>query len=130
LCAKNRKPSPIRAASLPPPPIFAPATAHPQGGLCARPQSRSKEELRAIEDRLLIEIKRLEGVVVQQQQALLNVKNDFFKTILAMVMSAVREHAVGAGVMCSLHDRSALPAPSPVPAPSICLHSWVVAGAM
>ena len=48
--------------------------------------------------------------MVQQQQALLNVKNDFFKTILAMVMSAVREHAVGAGVMCSPHDRSALTA--------------------
>ena len=51
-------------------------------------RSRAKEDLRTAEDRLLIELKRLEGMLVEQQQALLNVKNDLFKSLLAMVMSA------------------------------------------
>ena len=51
-------------------------------------RARSKEELRAVEDRLRVEAKRLEDMLIAQQQALLNVKNDLLKTLVAMLMSA------------------------------------------
>lgn len=51
-------------------------------------RTRSKEELRLTEDRILAEVKRVEHLLVDHQQELLRIKNDVFKSMLTLVMGA------------------------------------------
>jgi hypothetical protein len=51
-------------------------------------RARAKEELRLSEDRVLVEVRRIETLLVDHQQEMLKIKNDVFKSILTIVMGA------------------------------------------
>lgn len=75
-------------------------------------RARSKEELRLTEDRVLVEVKRIETLLVDHQQEMLRIKNDVFKSILTLVMGA---GGLAVGITRLAMPPAARPPPQPPP---------------
>lgn len=73
-------------------------------------RARAKEELRLSDAGMMGEVRRIEALMVEQQQEMLKIKNDVFKSILTIVM--------GAGGLAVGITRLAMPGAPPRPAPA------------